>query len=575
MKLRFAIALAATIALGVVPASAGAKGTMYVVGSGSSTVAPLAIGPAGGLSPVGAAVATGNTPRAAAVTPNAQNLYVSSVGGDSISVYTIGSNGSLTPLSAAVPTGTDPTGLAISPNGLFLFAANQGSNNISGFAIGSNGSLVPLGGSPYPAANVKNVAITADGLHLYATVDTGVRAFDINQTTGALTNVGGVSAAGTNPEGLATTPDSRFLYITNNGSANVTGFSIGADGSLTSLGNTATGNVPRTPAVTPNGSFLYTPNFGSNTVSGFVIGAGGALTPATGQPFAASTQPFGLDASPNGQNVYASGFNNNLAAPVDGYSIGSGGAMASISGSPFASGVNGSEFQSVAITPNQGPRALFTATPQGAGNETLFSGSSSSDPDGGTIARYDWDFGDGSTLANGGPTPTHVYAAAGDYQVTLVVTDDEGCSTTVVFTGQTADCNGSASARETQTVPISASDTVPDLTLSAKKQKLGKVVKVKAKTLDQTEAVAKGKLKTEGPKKGKAALGSYSLKKDTETLTGDGKQTLKLKIPSKARKKGKQALKKGGKVTAKINVKVTDADDDTDKASVKVKLTKK
>jgi PKD repeat protein len=70
------------------------------------------------------------------------------------------------------------------------------------------------------------------------------------------------------------------------------------------------------------------------------------------------------------------------------------------------------------------------------GREVNFDGSASFDPDGGAITAYAWDFGDGSTGI--GATPTHVYAAAGSYSVSLIVTDDEGdqsdpASTTAVI----------------------------------------------------------------------------------------------------------------------------------------------
>jgi PKD repeat protein len=57
-----------------------------------------------------------------------------------------------------------------------------------------------------------------------------------------------------------------------------------------------------------------------------------------------------------------------------------------------------------------------------------FDSSGSGDPDG-TIASYDWDFGDGahSTQAN----PNHTYGSANTYTVTLTVTDDDGASDTV------------------------------------------------------------------------------------------------------------------------------------------------
>lgn len=64
------------------------------------------------------------------------------------------------------------------------------------------------------------------------------------------------------------------------------------------------------------------------------------------------------------------------------------------------------------------------------------------DPDGGTV-EIDWDFGDGATVADGGISQSHTYAAAGDYDAVITVTDDEGnppvsssgCSPVSVTTG--------------------------------------------------------------------------------------------------------------------------------------------
>jgi PKD repeat protein len=52
-----------------------------------------------------------------------------------------------------------------------------------------------------------------------------------------------------------------------------------------------------------------------------------------------------------------------------------------------------------------------------------FDGGGSSDSDG-TIASYAWNFGDTATAS--GQTPSHAYAADGDYNVTLTVTDNLG-----------------------------------------------------------------------------------------------------------------------------------------------------
>ena len=75
---------------------------------------------------------------------------------------------------------------------------------------------------------------------------------------------------------------------------------------------------------------------------------------------------------------------------------------------------------------NVPPTAAFTATPNALA--VGFDGSASSDSDG-TIASYAWDFGDSSTGT--GKTPSHTYAAAGSYSVTLTVTDNQGATGSV------------------------------------------------------------------------------------------------------------------------------------------------
>ena len=59
----------------------------------------------------------------------------------------------------------------------------------------------------------------------------------------------------------------------------------------------------------------------------------------------------------------------------------------------------------------------------------------SSDSDG-TIAGYAWNFGDG--VSGTGVTATHLYATAGQYTVTLVVTDDDGATSTTNRTVEVA-----------------------------------------------------------------------------------------------------------------------------------------
>ena len=90
--------------------------------------------------------------------------------------------------------------------------------------------------------------------------------------------------------------------------------------------------------------------------------------------------------------------------------------------------------------PTSGVKPVAVATKSapvsGAAPLTVsFSSVGSYDPDG-TIASYDWDFGDGTTskLAN----PSHTYTAVGTYAASLVVVDNTGLSgsTTVLVTVQ-------------------------------------------------------------------------------------------------------------------------------------------
>lgn len=81
--------------------------------------------------------------------------------------------------------------------------------------------------------------------------------------------------------------------------------------------------------------------------------------------------------------------------------------------------------RSVTVAPNQAPTAAISATTDHL--DVALDGSASSDPDG-TIASYEWDFGDGTTGT--GATTTHTYATAGDFTVTLTVKDDNGATAT-------------------------------------------------------------------------------------------------------------------------------------------------
>jgi PKD repeat protein len=77
------------------------------------------------------------------------------------------------------------------------------------------------------------------------------------------------------------------------------------------------------------------------------------------------------------------------------------------------------------------PTALITAPSSArAAAPIAFSASGSSDPyPGGSLTGYSWNWGDGSPTSSG-VAPTHTYNAAGEYTVTLTVTDNYGLVST-------------------------------------------------------------------------------------------------------------------------------------------------
>jgi PKD repeat protein len=140
---------------------------------------------------------------------------------------------------------------------------------------------------------------------------------------------------------------------------------------------------------------------------------------------------------------------------VFGMRIAANGALTQVNSVGFPTGGQDPDLESIAISPNQPPIASFTVANAPAGQPTGFDATGTTDVDT-TGRRYDWNFGDGTTLADGGPTPNHIYAAPGSFTATLTVTDDEGCSTSRIFTGKATLCNGSPAAATTRAVTVGA-----------------------------------------------------------------------------------------------------------------------
>lgn len=232
-------------------------------------------------------------------------------------------------------------------------------------------------------------------------------------------------------------------------SGDVSTFAIDAAGMLTPVGNRVpTGGRPEGMTISSDGRFLYINSIDANVVNAFTIGPEGQLGLLGMFPTCENFQdpaacgPVATAVTPDGRAVYAlDTFSNQLAA----FTVDATGALVSVPGSPLPSGGEGPAFQGLAVWPNQGPIAVLRHATGVAGRPTVLDASESFDRDG-QVVRYDWDFGDGETATDAGATPSHVYASAGHHRVTVTVTDNEGCSSTLVFTGQTALCNGTTQA---------------------------------------------------------------------------------------------------------------------------------
>ena len=104
-------------------------------------------------------------------------------------------------------------------------------------------------------------------------------------------------------------------------------------------------------------------------------------------------------------------------------------------------GATGTDTATATIALNQAPTANANGPYTGSTSApVVFDGTGSSDPDG-TIVSYEWDFDDDGVIDGTGPTPSHTYADAGTYNVTLTVTDNVGVTDTNTTTADITAAN--------------------------------------------------------------------------------------------------------------------------------------
>ncbi len=453
-----AVALALPAAALALPAAAAAAPDhAYVTDSGGPSVDEYGIGTGGVLS-FGASTPAGNEPWMQAITPNGKYLYAANFSGTQINQYRIGSSGALTSLSPAqVTTGSEPYGVAVSPDGKNLYVAVYDTGSVGVYDIGSTGGLTLSHTVTTDISAPSGIAISPDGKSVYvANSDNTIAEFN-RASDGSLTPKATptVPSVFTDIGMLVITPDGKNVYGANAGSPLVDEYSVGTGGELSAKATPTitTGTTGENYALTvsPDGRSVYVPNYNfvSGIVSQFTVGSGGELAPKSTFQAPASTGSIFIWFTADGKSAYVPAY---LADTTDQYNVASSGELSPKSTPSVA---HGSGLLSVVIPPDQGPVARFSSQVAKIRKATKFDASKSSDSDG-TVVSYHWNFGDGHSLTTTKAIVSHTYRKAGKHKVTLTVTDDSGCSTALVFTGQTAYCDGTSAARTSYTVKVAA-----------------------------------------------------------------------------------------------------------------------
>jgi 6-phosphogluconolactonase (cycloisomerase 2 family) len=568
------VAVACALVALLIPVAAQASRNLYVANSDDDEIEGFSLSDSGQLTQVaGIHGTTGDLPRSTAITPDGRHLYVADTGGTTISAFSVAAaDGALTPIAGpfSISGGGNPQGIAISPDGHFLYAAVFGTDKVAGFSIAADGSLTAVSGGPFNAGPEPiSVAISPDGDHVYVvnneTSDLvgSVSAYTI-AADGSLTAVtGSPFPTGETPVGIAITPDGGNVYVT--GSGEVSAYSIGSDGALTTLTSALEpGGGQKGISISPDGEHAFVANLSLGSISAFDIADDGTLNEVEDSPFDGGDFPIATAITPDGRHLYVA---NNVVIPdsISAFDIAETGALAEITNSPFNSGGDFPDREALAITPNQAPVADFTTAAGDLDEPVSFDASASGDPDG-SVETYEWDFGDGTSATESDPLASHSYPAIGTYDVTLTVTDNEGCAGALIFTGQTAYCNGvfggGAASRQ---VTVDGEVLNPRVSVPKSLKLKGKklVIHVKAGADEAVDvlgagtigAVSKGKGRLPARKGGKG----FRLKAASASAAPGKRVKLALKPAKKsATKKISKLLGKGRKLRANLSVTLTD-----------------
>lgn len=448
-------------ALFIAPSTASAVRTVYFADTGADALHSYVLGPGGALAPLATTpLAEIGDGAALALTPDGRSLYLTDPEGESVRQFDVDAGGLLTEKpTPRAPTGEDARSMVVSPDGRSAYVVSH-EGRVWQYDVGARGQLSPkVPASVAVGGAGEQIALTPAGSSAYVLRGGSVGLFAVDAEGRLTRREAGDMSLGGSLKDIVITPDGQHAYVSDRFSR-VLQFDVGGDGSLLPQAPlevaVKSGAKPSGLAVSPDGRNLYVASDGWADSGGrdlfqFAVGTGGAITPLDPAHLeVAISAPQALAISPNGRNLYAAGGDSYQ------FDVGANGLLAPKQ--PLLVSLGSSD--ELILTPNQAPVASFSVTPGPAGSATVFDASGSLDPDG-SIVRYDWDFGDGVLLPDGGPAPTHVYSSPGAYTATVTITDDEGTSTSKVFTGGSVLENGGPSAHHSVAFVVDAAPEAP------------------------------------------------------------------------------------------------------------------
>jgi uncharacterized repeat protein (TIGR01451 family) len=369
-----------------------------------------------------------------AIAPNDEIGYVGSTSTNEIASFDTTTNQGGGPFTIG-PSGTAVTDVAFAPDGQKVWVLSDGGEEIFLSSLEPETGAIETTEIPLPGgAPVAHLALSPDGSTAYIAANgelIGMIPVDLTTdppTPGTPFPLPGVTRA------IAITPDGQKAVIAESGDP-----AGEADAWVIDLATQTSG--PAIPldivcangiAITPDGSTAY---IGGCDLGDHVVPVDIASETA-GPPIATDLKPNTLAVTPDGSKVYVPSFSDNETQVID---------TASNTLDPTTIEV-GDGPEGIAITPDQAPDAALQATVAPAGSSSTFDASGSTVKYG-SIATYEWNFGDGSTMSTSESVVSHTYSTPGaSYTATVTETSSGGTSTTQVFTGHTMSRNGGPQA---------------------------------------------------------------------------------------------------------------------------------